>query len=527
MKASYFILVVFLKLCFLFSSDGYILSSFHLVDGNSPNEGRVEVTLRDDDGYNLTGIVVSDDKWTRDAAKWVCEELGYLNAAFVPDDNRFGRGLQSGIFSIDKIFSIDNRTLVEPECNSNKSDNCSEIGAAGVICQKPGYLGCYQIRPVVFSQINITETSEVGNNDKCLEFCRNKEDITIIEFLFGRNLPALYTAQSGDTCYCLNNISESFQKRVCNTRCSGDPEQFCGRKQPDSYIVFNASTGYCPEISGVNLNVSGRNRFGDIVRANCSGGSQLMGDDELQCLGGPDFFEWNGTVPTCRDQETTTNEPSTERTRMTITPATRKVTRSDEQDSDDKNMDMNMNSSGGSQSASVPIGASAGSAGIVAVSAASIAAYINKKRKAGSKSKSVPNNEEPSENSVTEVTEPADDVRKDPKQSELDQSSPNDTPHSGLIENDYKVFDDSSHDNPAFDDDILQFTTITIYHEIIPYPFPIGHEHSGEHQEAGEMIDNVLYEPADNQTIQTGFAIQNCSDITQDSVDIHYSDVEL
>lgn len=82
-----------------------------MVDGNSPNEGRVEVTLRDDDGYNLTGVVVSDDKWTRDAAKWVCEELGYLNAAFVPDGNRFGRGLQSGIFSTDKIFSIDNRTL--------------------------------------------------------------------------------------------------------------------------------------------------------------------------------------------------------------------------------------------------------------------------------------------------------------------------------------------------------------------------------------------------------------------------------
>lgn len=104
---------------------------------------------------------------------------------------------------------------------------------------EPGYLGCFQIRPEVFSQINITETSEVGNNDQCLEFCRNKEDITIIEFLFGGNLPALYVAQRGDTCYCLNNISESFQERVCNTRCIGDPEQFCGRKQPDSYIVFN------------------------------------------------------------------------------------------------------------------------------------------------------------------------------------------------------------------------------------------------------------------------------------------------
>lgn len=133
-----------------------------------------------------------------------------------------------------------------------------------------------------------------------------------------------------------------------------------------------------------------------------------------------------------------------------------------------------------------------------------------------SKSKSVPNSEEPSENSVTEVTErddvvidevlyeSAEDVRKDPKQSELDQSSPN----------------DSSHDNPAFDDDILQFTTITIYHEIIN-----SHEHSGEHQE-GEMIDNVLYEPADNQTIQTGFSFQNCSDMTPDSVGIHDSRVD-
>lgn len=130
-----------------------------------------------------------------------------------------------------------------------------------------------------------------------------------------------------------------------------------------------------------------------------------------------------------------------------------------------------------------------------------------------SKSRSVPNSEEPSENSVTEVTErddgvieevlyeSAEDVRKDPKQSELNQSSPNDTPH-----------DDSSHDNPAYDDDddILQFTTITIYHEI----------------QEEEMIDNVLYEPADNQTIQTGFSFQNCSDMTPDSVGIHDSKVD-
>ncbi|XP_041480962.1 uncharacterized protein LOC121428426 isoform X1 [Lytechinus variegatus] len=556
MKSSYCVSMMFLLSSYFARSDCYILSSFHLVNSGSPNEGRVEVTVIDEDGdEELRGVVVSNDRWTIDEANWVCEELGYRHAVFLPDDSRFERGLQSN------IFSIDNRTLVVPDCDSDGLGNCSEIEAAGVVCQKPGYLGCFLIRSSALPNINISETSQVLTNEQCLDICMD--------------LSAPFAAQRGDTCYCLNNFSISSKERVCNTRCIGNPEQFCGRQQRDSYIVFNVSVGFCPEISGANLNVYGRYRFGDIVRANCSGGKQLMGDDALQCVGGPDIFQWNGTIPTCVDmitiQPRMTSDPSTDQTRRTLTPHLHTDTTSL------NTVTFTMVIDSGSSSMIVLVVAPAVTVvSIVVLLAACLTIYfINKRRKQSAikkddtisykaksdvlvhNTKSAPINEDPSyyevvENAapkssdlndgVTVLYESADDVRTEPHQYELE--SPIDTPHHGLIDNvlykpswregdssmnNYEVFEMESHSKDGTSHDQhaspksqqMKIDLTSNKHENY---FSTDNKLCDE-PERSNRTDNGLYNRTDKLNLQTDSISPNYYEIKSDPIGRHYSEV--
>ncbi|XP_063964162.1 uncharacterized protein LOC129278720 isoform X2 [Lytechinus pictus] len=552
MKSSYCVSMMYLVSSYFAWSDCYILSSFHLVNGGSPNEGRVEATVIDEDGEELRGVVVSNDRWTIDEANWVCEELEYRHAVFLPDDNRFGRGLQSD------IFSIDNRTLV-PDCDSDGLGNCSEIEAAGVVCQKPGYLGCFLIRSSELPHINISETSQVLTNEQCLDICMD--------------LSASFAAQRGDTCYCLNNFTISSKERVCNTKCTGNPEQFCGRKQRDSYIVFNVSVGFCPEISDVNLNVYGRYRFGDIVRANCSGGKQLMGDDALQCVGGPDIFQWNGTIPACIDmitiQPRMTSDPSTDQTRKTLTPHLHTDTTS-------LNTVTMVIDSGSSSIIVLVVAPAVTVVSIVVLMAACLAMYFikNKRKQSAMKqddtisykpksdvlvhnTKNVLINEDPNyyevvknsapkssdlDNGVTVLYESADDVRSEPHQYELE--SPIDTPQHGLIDNvlykpswregdssmnNYDVFemeshsqDETSHDQHAsLKSQQMKIDLTSNKHENY---FSTDNKLCDE-PERSNMTDNSLNNPTDKLNLQTDSLSPNYYEIKSDPIGSHYSEV--
>ncbi|XP_041481302.1 uncharacterized protein LOC121428595 isoform X3 [Lytechinus variegatus] len=495
MKSSYCVSMMFLLSSYFAWSDCYILSSFHLVNGGSPNEGRVEVTVIDEDGdEELRGVVVSNDRWTIDEANWVCEELGYRHAVFLPDDSRYERGLQSN------IFSIDNRTLVVPDCDSDGLGNCSEIEAAGVVCQKPGYLGCFLIRSSALPNINISETSQVLTNEQCLDICMD--------------LSAPFAAQRGDTCYCLNNFSISSKERVCNTRCIGNPEQFCGRQQRDSYIVFNDMITIQPRM---------------------------------------------------------TSDPSTDQTRRTLTPHLHTDTTSL------NTVTFTMVIDSGSSSMIVLVVAPAVTVvSIVVLLAACLTIYfINKRRKQSAikkddtisykaksdvlvhNTKSAPINEDPSyyevvENAapkssdlndgVTVLYESADDVRTEPHQYELE--SPIDTPHHGLIDNvlykpswregdssmnNYEVFEMESHSKDGTSHDQhaspksqqMKIDLTSNKHENY---FSTDNKLCDE-PERSNRTDNSLYNRTDKLNLQTDSISPNYYEIKSDPIGRHYSEV--
>ncbi|XP_030830515.1 uncharacterized protein LOC105445040 isoform X2 [Strongylocentrotus purpuratus] len=563
MKAFYLILLVFLKSCFFFYSDGYILSPFRLVNGSSRHEGRVEFEVDDDD---YEDGVLSDNGWTIDSADWVCQKLGYPNAIFAPGASRFGKGQYN-------VFILDNQGRGVLECeypDSGDSDSdeyvpdCSSgnVQAAGVTCNKPG---CFRIRKPERDRVTIKEMDQIESNDDCRALCRDEE--------------TLFAAQRDEMCFCFNDPSILNEENSgCDRPCAGNSRQLCGGGNDIFTVFFNVSAGFCPEISGVNLNVYGsrygRYRFGDIVRANCSGGSRLMGDDELQCLGEPGSFKWNGTVPSCVDGTTvqpgTTNNPRTQLTgRSTAPPLTGTGVDRVTAASSTVSVDMGMEARSETKSLVVPVAVSVVGVIIVAVLAILLFMYFKRTRKTQSEMKqkptsteskfnnmsysihNIPNNEGPSyyePNTITEGTvgtdglidnvlykpadivrrgpneyeldqdssqnptqyglidnvlyKPAGNIRRDPNQHERDQSSTNDTPHYGLIDNVlYKPVESTEntqnfrqlpngYDLPSNDSE---------------YASPDEQASRGFHQD-GELIDNILYKPADNQAIQTGHA---------------------
>ncbi|XP_041480955.1 uncharacterized protein LOC121428412 isoform X2 [Lytechinus variegatus] len=537
MKSFCLLFVMIFETNLWLSSDGYFISGFNLVNGSSTHEGHIEVQVKeeiDDEDDEIKYGVLSDIGWTIDTADRVCQNVGFPNAIFAPGHSRFGKGQHSKVF---EIGDPPNRvTLVcvyegDSDVDSGESvADCSQLNiqTAGVTCNKPK---CFRIPGRERGQVTIIEENEIRTNEDCLLLCQGGG--------------TLFAAQRDEMCFCFNDSSVlDDADDGCNRPCTDNDKQLCGGGR-DVFTVFNVSAGFCPEISGVNLNVYGRYRFGDIVRANCSGGKQLMGDAVLQCVGGPDVFQWNGTIPTCVD----------------ISPTMSTVS------------GMGMGARSDSKSLAVPITVSVISVVIIAVLATSIFFYFNRMRKKESDMKpeptrresefnnksysmhKIPNNDGPSYYEVKPNTlapytigtdglinnvlykpaddvrrdtnehepdkgssqnpsqyglidnilyKPADNIRRDPNLQKHNQISPNDTPHYGLIDNVlYKPVENAGNTQ------VHNFRQSPNGNDLPPndseYAYPEGETSRGFHQE-GEMIDNILYKPADNQTRQPDFA---------------------
>ncbi|PIK52969.1 putative deleted in malignant brain tumors 1 protein-like isoform X4 [Apostichopus japonicus] len=63
------------------------IDGFRLVNGNSPNEGRVEILVENEWG------TICDDLWEMNDANVVCRELGYIGASEVPLYGSYGEGV--------------------------------------------------------------------------------------------------------------------------------------------------------------------------------------------------------------------------------------------------------------------------------------------------------------------------------------------------------------------------------------------------------------------------------------------------
>ena len=103
-----------------------------LVNGNCPNQGRVEVY------HNGAWGTVCDDFWSSDDAEVVCKQLGYqTEGAIAFGRATFGQG--TGSIILDNLNCNGNESnIFDCPHNGETIHNCGHDEDAGVFCPIPG-----------------------------------------------------------------------------------------------------------------------------------------------------------------------------------------------------------------------------------------------------------------------------------------------------------------------------------------------------------------------------------------------------
>lgn len=119
-----------------------------LVNGSSPNRGRIEIRHN-----NIWGTVCDDD-FNEDAAKVVCQYLGYKGHAIVVKDGYFGSG--EGPIWLDQVRCFGNESTLDQCTHWNWGEhNCDHTEDVGVICtndKKPSRNEYNVIKPKKMSE---------------------------------------------------------------------------------------------------------------------------------------------------------------------------------------------------------------------------------------------------------------------------------------------------------------------------------------------------------------------------------------
>lgn len=101
--------------------------SFRLVNGSKDSEGRLEVRHND-----IWGSVCDDD-FNEDAAKIICQNLGYRGSAYVKKDAYFGRS--DGPIWLDQVSCFGNETSIEKCAHWDWGEhNCDHSEDVGIVC---------------------------------------------------------------------------------------------------------------------------------------------------------------------------------------------------------------------------------------------------------------------------------------------------------------------------------------------------------------------------------------------------------
>ncbi|XP_041483685.1 cell wall integrity and stress response component 3-like isoform X1 [Lytechinus variegatus] len=277
------------------------ITDIRLVDGASPNEGRLEI----DDPAQGWGTVCSTG-WGVSETEIICRELGFPGAnAFVFTNSPFG---QSNLpILINNVDCYGNESSLNDCYFDEILTRCTHQSDVGIICHKPGYIGCFgDSFERIFQGASLIDT--VGMTiDVCLEFCRNQS------FKYAG-------LEYASECYCADadtqyDVHGTYDDSECQYICMGNTLERCGGLGRIS--VFDTTVGFCEDPGEPEYGTRQGDwfRYGASVTFDCAEGYTLIGNRTIQCLtaNGSPAVDWDADTPMCVGPTDipTTNAPST------------------------------------------------------------------------------------------------------------------------------------------------------------------------------------------------------------------------
>eukprot|EP00057_Strongylocentrotus_purpuratus_P003104 XP_003725934.1 PREDICTED: scavenger receptor cysteine-rich domain superfamily protein [Strongylocentrotus purpuratus] len=270
-----------------------------LTGGISPNEGRVELVL----GSESIGSIC-DEGWSIMDATVACNQLGYPGAALRTMGEVFGSG---NLPLIASTFLCNGDEGKLTDCRYTKTRGfCPSGGGAGVVCQKPGYQGCFgrSSSSLLLRDNHLSDNRMTG--DLCIQHCnKGKYELAAVR---------------ATDCTCGLGIpidSDYYHDYRCRMPCPGDSRQVCGGYTEGRLMVYKTNTGFCrhPGDPANGKRQDDYFRFGAKVKFRCNTGYKLLGNTTIQCIPRDQTqrpiksLAWDGIAPVCIGNGTSIQMP--------------------------------------------------------------------------------------------------------------------------------------------------------------------------------------------------------------------------
>ena len=117
-----------MHICFLYTATRRELFPIELVDGDTPNEGRLLVLI------NGTFGSVCDDFFGLEEAQVACRQLNYTGAERAAYFGEFGSGEASEPIYFDNVICTGNENYLY-QCRYTTNHNCVHFEDVGVVCR--------------------------------------------------------------------------------------------------------------------------------------------------------------------------------------------------------------------------------------------------------------------------------------------------------------------------------------------------------------------------------------------------------
>ncbi|XP_022102301.1 sushi, von Willebrand factor type A, EGF and pentraxin domain-containing protein 1-like isoform X2 [Acanthaster planci] len=269
---------------------------------------------------------VCDTDWDHADAHVVCKQQGYNGAKF-PASN-FTEPPNPGLPIILDNLQCTGRETALADCPKGEWGQVTTgCQTAKVECMSyvPQFIGCFsddldRLLPDYSGHCEQgLQDPRCGGCDFTNKSC-DSASMTVelcIEICCNDNGFIYAGLQGGDECYCGSATAQyakigRLPEVLCNTQCSGNPEQSCGADY--KMDVYDCSSGCeAPNVNKVNLRTSPAvvqttlYKTGQALTFFCEPGFQLQGATTISCQpGGP----WSAPVPDCVEPTLTETPPA-------------------------------------------------------------------------------------------------------------------------------------------------------------------------------------------------------------------------